>query len=279
MTFVAEFFVSGFTGLGDEIAFMYGVPADKYGTVAEMFQRYGMKLFFMKDHFGVVIISSIHKLAHFEIITACICSLIAYLGIYRFLMAARSDSRFYTMLILLCYSPSFTIWSSVPGKESLVVFGMGILCAELIKLFKNEPFKPGILFFLAIYFVMVFKKQYIPFVVAMVPYVVFRRCVKISFKWDLAILLGITACIAIGMYMFRYQLDAFGMQTQNVFRTSARSTRPHIFIEQFDFFKKMPYLIFLEFGKLLIHAKIKKSICRHTSVTPQTKLIGILLRK
>jgi len=94
---------------------------------------------------------------------------------------------------------------------------------------------------------MVLKKQYIPFIVAMVPYMVFRRIVKLSFKWDLAILVGMTACIALGMYLFRYQLDAYGMRTQDVFRVSARSTRPHIFIEQFDFFKKMPYLIFLAF--------------------------------
>ena len=124
---------------------------------------------------------------------------------------------------------------------------MGILCAELIKLYNREPFKPDILFFVALYLVMVLKKPYIPFVLVTFGYVIFRRCVDVPYKWDVAILVGLMAAVAVGTYLFRYQLDDYAFYAQQVPRVSARSTRDHLFMEQFDFFRKLPYLMPLAF--------------------------------
>ena len=247
MAFLAKFVIARFTILGDVGAFLYGLPLEKYGTLPMMLDKFGWKLLFMKDALGVFMISALHTLLRFEVLTFCVCSAIAYVGIRRFLLAAESSSKSYLILILLCYSPSFNIWSSIAGKECLVVFGMGILCAELIKFFKGKPFKPGILFFIALYLVMVLKKQYIPFIMVTFSYVVFRQYVKLSYKLDLALLLGMIATVAVGMYLFRYQLDDYAFYAQQVPRVSARSTRDHLFIEQFDFFRKMPYLLPLAF--------------------------------
>lgn len=247
MAFLAQFVVSRFTILGDVGAFLYGLPHEKYGTLSMMLEKFGWKLLLMKDALGVFIVSALHKVLHFEVLTFCVCSAIAYVGIRRFLLAAECSSKNYLILILLCYSPSFNIWSSIAGKECLVVFGMGILCAELIKFFKGEPFKPGILFFVALYLVMVLKKQYIPFVMITFAYVVFRQYVRLFYKWDLALLLGMIAAVAVGMYLLRYQLDEYSLYAQDVFRVSARSTRDHVFEAQFDFFRKMPYLMPLAF--------------------------------
>ena len=247
MAFLAQCVISRFTILGDVGAFLYGLPHEKYGTLSMMLGKFGWKLLFMKDALGVFIVSALHKVLHFEVLTFCACSAIAYVGIRRFLLAAGSSSRSYLALILLCYSPSFNIWSSIAGKECLVVFGMGILCAELVKLYKNEPFKPGILFFLALYLVVVLKKQYIPFVAVTFSYVVFRQYVRLPYKVDVALLLGMIAAVAVGMYLLRYQLDEYSFYAQDVFRVSARSTRDHVFEAQFDFFRKMPYLMPLAF--------------------------------
>ena len=247
MAFLAKFVIARFTILGDVGAFLYGEPYSKYGTLSMMIEKFGFKLLFMKDALGVFIVSAFHKVLHFEVLTFCLCSAIAYVGIRRFLLAAKSDTKGFLLLVLLCYSPSFNIWSSIAGKESLIVFGMGILCAELIKFYKKEPFKPGILFFIALWLVVALKKQYVPFVLVTFSYVVFRRCFDIPYKWDVAVLTTLIAAVAVGMYILRYQLDEYAFYAQDVFRVSARSTRDHVFIEQFDFFKKMPYLMFLSF--------------------------------
>jgi len=247
MAFVAKYIVARFTILADIGTFMYGLPYDEYGLLPMLYEKFGPMILLKKDVLGVAIISSIHFICHFEILTFCVCSAIGYIGIRKFLIAAKSGTKMYLLLILLCYSPSFNIWSSIGGKECLVVFGMGILCAELIKLYKNEPFKPSILFFVALWLVMVLKKPYIPFVLVTFGYVVFRSRVKLPYKWDVALLLGLLAAVAVGMYLFRYQLDSYAFYAQKVPRVSARSTRGHFFIEQFDFFKKMPYLLPLAF--------------------------------
>ncbi len=247
MAFAAQFIVAKFTILGDVGAFLYGLPHEKYGTLAMMLDKFGIELLWHKDALGVFIVSALHKVLHFEILTFCLCSAVGYVGIRAFLKAAESSSKAYLLLIILCYSPSFNIWSSIAGKECLVVFGMGILCAEIIKLFKEEPFKPGILFFVALYLVMVLKKQYIPFVLITMSYAVFRRLVKIPYKWDVALLLAMVAAVAVGMYLLRYKLSDYSFYAQDVFRVSARSTRDHVFENQFDFFKKMPYLMPLAF--------------------------------
>ena len=247
MAFLAKFVIARFTILGDIETFMYGEPIEEYGTIPEMFSNYGLLTLFKKDELGIIIISLIHKICHFELLTFCVCSAIGYIGIRKFLLEAKSSSKAYLLLILLCYSPSFNIWSSIAGKECLVVFGMGILCAELIKFYKRESFKPTVLFFVALWFVMVLKKPYIPFVLVTFCYIVFRSRVKLPYKWDLALLTGLLAAVAVGMYLFRYQLDSYAFYAQQVPRVSARSTRSHLFIEQFDFFKKMPYLLPLAF--------------------------------
>lgn len=247
MAFLAQFVIAKLTILADIGTFMYGLPYDEYGLLPMLYEKYGLMILFKKDVLGVAIISSIHFICHFKIVTFCVCSAIGYVGIRKFLIAARSDSKMYLLLILLCYSPSFNIWSSIGGKECLVVFGMGVLCAELIKLYKNEPFKPSVLFFVALWLVMVLKKPYIPFVIVTFGYVVVRSYVKLPYKWDVALLVGLLAAVAVGMYLLRYQLDNFAFYAQQVPRVSARSTRDHLFIEQFDFFKKMPYLMPLAF--------------------------------
>ena len=241
LAFLAQFVISRFTILGDVGAFCYGLPHEKYGTLSMMLDKFGWKLLFMKDHLGVFIVSTLHSMLHFEVLTFCVCSAIGYIGIRKFLLAAKSDTKAYLLLILLCYSPSFNIWSSIAGKECLVVFGMGILGAELIKLYKKEPFKPSFLFFVALWLLMALKKPYIPFVLITFLYV------KISYKWDVVLLVGMIVAVAVGMYLFRYKLDSYAFYAQQVPRVSARSTRGHLFIEQFDFFKKMPYLMPLAF--------------------------------
>ena len=247
MAFFAQFVVARLTILGDVGAFCYGLPHEKYGALPMMLEKFGWKLFFMKDHLGVFIVSALHTVLHFEVLTFCVCSVIAYVGIRRFLLAAECPSKCYLTLILLCYSPSFNIWSSIAGKECLVVFGMGILCAELMKFFRGEQFKPGFLFFLALYLVVVLKKQYIPFVMITFFYVMLRQYIRFSFKWDMVLLLGLIVSVAVGMYLLRYRLDDYSFFAQDVFRVSARSTRGHVFEAQFDFFRKMSYLMPLAF--------------------------------
>ncbi|MBR4436497.1 MAG: hypothetical protein IKS89_02105, partial [Spirochaetales bacterium] len=91
MAFVAKYIIARLTILADIGTFMYGLPYDEYGLLPMLYQKFGLMMFLKKDVLGVAIISSIHFLCRFEILTFCVCSAIGYIGIRKFLIAARSD--------------------------------------------------------------------------------------------------------------------------------------------------------------------------------------------
>lgn len=261
LSFAAEFVVSKFTILGDVSTFLDGTPLEEFGLLPDLFRKNGLKFLIMDDEFAISIISSINFILRIDVLTYCVCAFIGYIGIRRFLKAAESDSKYYKILILLCYSPSFNLWSSIAGKEALIVFAMGVVCGEMIRFFKGEKIKADFLFFISLYFIIIIKKQYIPFILISVPYMMIRRKLNISWITDLILLTGMIASVVLLLYLFRFQIDDYALKIHNIFRTSARSTRGRIFIERFDFFKKMPYLLPLSFwgptlkecGKSFLH--------------------------
>ena len=69
MAFLAKFVIARFTILGDVGAFLYGLPLEKYGTLPMMLDKFGWKLLFMKDALGVFMISALHTMLRFEVLT------------------------------------------------------------------------------------------------------------------------------------------------------------------------------------------------------------------
>lgn len=252
MSFVAEFVIAKMTKLGDVYFYMNHNPI-------ELLNQYGFKVLFDRYALPQFIVSSIRSVAGYDVLCYAVCSLVGYVGIRYFLKTAALNSKSYILLILLCYSPSFTIWSSIAGRNTFVVFAMGIICAELIRFFRGEKIKSIVLLLIAAWIIAVMKPQYIPFIIFIIPYITIRQNFNFSWVVDLSLLVGISICIAVSIYFFRFQIDDYALQIHYSFRETARSTRPQIFIEQFDFFKKMLYLMPLSLWGPTI-AECKKSI-------------------
>ena len=84
---------------------------------------------------------------------------IAFIGIIAVLKALEPQHRKWVLFLLVM--PSFTIWSSIAGKEAIVVFAVGIVTAYLIKITKKNKL-PNIKELLSAILLLIFKAQYLP---------------------------------------------------------------------------------------------------------------------
>ncbi len=190
-----------------------------------------------------LVIGTISTVLVYRILVHIALSVIAFYGIYQFLKAAKTDNtRMYNLLILMCFAPSFAIWSSLAGKEALIVFSMGLICAQIIRFFKGETVRFSVPLLLALWFMAVIKFYYLPFVALSIVYIFFRQRIKLSWKMDLFLLLCILICILGAFYILRHNLDNYTInKLPGIFTVTAKSTRPPMFLEPMDWLKKMPY--------------------------------------
>lgn len=84
---------------------------------------------------------------------------IAFFGILALLKALEPQHRKWVLFLLVL--PSFTIWSSIAGKEAIVVFAVGIFSAYLIKITKKNRL-PNFKEIISALLIIIFKAQYLP---------------------------------------------------------------------------------------------------------------------
>ena len=210
----------------------------------ELFNANGVFLFFHQTKLVQFFTGSVHMLLRYEILTHVVFSLLAFYGIKYFLDSIpEKNNKYYKVLILLMFFPSFSLWSSVAGKEPFVVFAMGIISAEVVRFFSGQKFRFSFLVILSICLIVIIKNQYIPAIFILVFYIKLREVIKLSWKADLCILVAIIAVNCLLIYLFRNVIDKFATYRLYEMFVDSRSTRDQIFIEQFDFFKKMPYYL------------------------------------
>lgn len=237
MAFAGEFVVKNMVRrLGDTNGYITTKPL-------ELIHQYGWRVLTDWVQLPRLVIGTISTILCYRILVHIALSVIAFYGIYQFLKAAKTaNTRMYTLLILMCFSPSFAIWSSLAGKEALIVFSMGVICAQIIRFFKGEPVRFSVSLVIALWFMTVIKFYYLPFVVLSVVYIFLRQRIELSWKKDLLLLLFILLCILGGFYIFRYNLDNYTInKLPKIFTVTAKSTRPPMFLESMDWFRKMPY--------------------------------------
>ena len=220
-------------------------PLYLFANPVELFKSDGFFLFLHQTKFTQFFVGSVHMLLRYEVLTHIVFSLLAFYGIKYFLDAIpEKNNKYYKILILMTFLPSFTLWSSVAGKEPFVVFAMGIIAGEAVRFFSGKKFRFSFLVILAIFLVCIIKNQYMPAIFILVLYMKLREKINLSWKADLLILIAIIAANCVLIYLFRNKIDTFSLnRLQEMFPPASRSTRERVFIEQYDFFKKMPYLL------------------------------------
>ena len=269
LAFVAEFVIKKMTFLGDTGLYISSNPV-------ELFYTYKFGIFIERTLLPRFLIGSISSLLRYDILIHIFCSLIAYYGIRKFLKSIPENTKNYKIIILLCYFPSFNIWSSVAGKEALIVFSIGIFLSEIIKVIIGQKIKISFSLIIALYLITVIKTQYIPAVYLLVLFAIYKKF--FSIKWKTEIILWIFVIIGslILIYIFKDKIDSYSRQLDDWYSKNARSTREMMFLEQYDFFKKLPYLMPLSMWGPSF-SEIKYSILHLFSFIESFLYYGVLL--
>lgn len=168
---------------------------------------------------------------------------VAFYGLYRVLEALPTDLR--KIVILLLFFPSFSLWTSIAGKESVIVFALGIVCAFIINIYSRDTKSVNLLLLLfALYILWVFKWHYlIPIVFLIGAEAISRRTREYTFIAISGSLLSVWP-----LYYFRDRIDELSYEVlPHHLAGDGRSSREAFWVETYDVFVKAPEGIYKSF--------------------------------
>ena len=178
---------------------------------------------------------------------------LAFYGIYRFISALDPSLR--KRAILLFFFPSFSVWSSVAGKEAVLIFAIGVISGYLIRIFSRRE-RLGLVVLIAVYLVYIMKTHYIVALLYIFGAAKFCRYLP---KPGLIIFFASVASL-FPLYFFREVFDSLSFDILPHFLGSGRSTREPFWVEQYDVFWKAPYGMVQSFlGPTLEEAMLAKN--------------------
>lgn len=195
---------------------------------------------------------------------------IAFIGLLKLLMSL--EPRFRKRVALIILLPSFSMWSSVASKETLVVFSVSIVCAYIVDIYYHRE-RLGLLNVIAFALLPIFKPMYLPSLGYVIGVSLAAR--HVNQKAALAFSAGLVSLIP--LYIFRDSIDALAFRVIPHFAVGfGRSTREPYWTEQYDVFWKAPYGMFQSFfGPTL--AEATTGILQIASFIESAVLVGILL--
>jgi len=139
--------------------------------------------------------------------------------------------------------PSVTVWTSIASKEALLIFMLGIICARIINIYKNQD-KLRWYLFVCLFLLYGYKPHYF------VP-VMFVLCITYTAKYfrqkATVAMLGLICSFGL-LYLYRDQFSELANWTNYALSAmGGESGRPPMLVEKYDVFYKAPYGMFLSF--------------------------------
>ena len=195
---------------------------------------------------------------------------VAFVGLVKFLMSLEPNFRKRIALIILF--PSFSVWSSIPGKEAIVVFAVGVGCSYVVDMYYNRE-KLSVLHIVAFAVLAIFK---LPYVIAFIYLIgVSKIAYRVRQKAFVALAAGFVSLVP--LYTFRDKIDALSFEVIRHFNVGfGRMTREPYWTEQYDVFWKAPYGMYQSFfGPTLSEAAT--GILQISSFFESAFLVGLLL--
>ena len=151
-------------------------------------------------------------------------------------------------LMIMISLPNFSVWTSVWTKE---LFGLvfSAIIAVLVINFLNGQYKIKKIDILGLYLCFLFNPQYLPFIVQGLIFIYIARNFmnhKPMKQVKLAVIFLIINILF--LYLIRDTVNAYAAIMHRHFDTAtARATRDNIFIEDYDFFRHLPWGMFIAF--------------------------------
>jgi hypothetical protein len=260
MSIIGQRVVPQFTGLGDAGSWQQGqfnTDVAWYGDSNAIVANLGAILFYMLLGNKVLINLGFQMLA--------------FLGLYRLLIAFDPELR--KRLILLLFLPSFSIWTSVAGKEAVLTFAISVICAYFVDLYYNRE-KIGIIHIICLYLLFAMKSHYL---IAIIFVFFISKMSRYTRQPALLVLIGGFVSIA-PLYLFRETIDSLSFEILPHFIGFGRSTREIFWVDQYDVFWKAPYGMYQSFvGPTLQEALNAKNVLHIISYLEGLLLTAIFI--
>lgn len=192
-------------------------------------------------------ISNILYMCFGELLTSIIFMCISFYGIYYSVNKMDLAKKDLILLLIILSFPSFSIWTSIAGKEALSVLVMGILFGYLVDFINKMRFF-NLIEFVALYFGLLMKPQYVVPIIIFIIFVYIKRKLGIKKYGDIILIMffiGIGISIVI---IFGDEINSIFYHIPAYFSLEGNSTRQEPFWqEDYDFLFKIPEGIFLGF--------------------------------
>jgi len=255
---LGHYVVSAITSLGDSRRYQ--------GRAPEAFREYFyLKSTAMTDTIGFVF----QKMSAGDpLIVNFWFQTVGFIGIVLLLESLEPSVR--RKMAVLVMMPSFSLWSSVASKESIVVLAVCLVCTYLVAMYYNRP-KLKIRHLFGGYLLMLYKPQYYAGLLFLFSLTYLAR--RVRQKALLVLFAGLVSMIP--LYIFRDKLNTLSFEIIKHF-DGARSTREAFWVDQYDVFNKAPEGFYQSFfGPTW--AEAATSILHLGSYLESALIVGILI--
>ncbi len=240
---LGEVVVMRLTGIPDTVTYQSSSAGDAFeGLMALSFSSIGLQMQYWATLFTKLVGGIFNLLtAGNPILINIGFQSIAFLGLYILLSAVPVHHR--RFLSVLVMTPSFTLWSSIASKESIIVLLICIICKYIINIYMGKP-KLRFIYMLSMLVLFLFKPHFLIAVLFIIIGSLIAR--KVRQKATIAII-GCSVSL-IPLYIFRDLIDDFALSvTIWLAEEKGRSSREPFLTEQYDVFLKAPEGMFKAF--------------------------------
>lgn len=187
-------------------------------------------------------------------------NLLAFCGIVLVLAKIKLEKNLSSYLfVIILFLPNFNLWSSLAGKEALVVFISGVVLRALADFFERQDSAflnvatlrwdralwGRLLILLAVALVLFYKPLFAAFILPLGLVLLLHANTRLSARgraycYGLSLVLFVIAC-----YYLRGEIDHYSRMIHEAFPASARSNRPDLWTYPNAFFYTLPYTMWV----------------------------------
>jgi len=234
--FFAIFVYAKLTTLGDNSRWMRG---DLSHSLSQILTNSSMMMDFLGGLSSTLLGSVLGNLPFM---------IVAFYGVYYSVIRLNLSNNQLLWILLLLSLPSFGVWSSIAGKESIGVFYMGIICGYLIDILNKTRTKPKFIELLAFYLLIIFKPQYFIAIGSIFLFIFISRKLHLKGYGKLYLLIFHLFLAGYLLYIFRDFINELSFMIPAHFSLDAGSTRENtIWVNDYDVFYNAPYGMFISF--------------------------------
>lgn len=211
-------FVANHTQLGDVSEYLSGT-AGGFGFFAEQWWFHSTKLMNVVSH-GLNILSG-------EVVTNLIFIALSIYGIFYSTFRFNLKQRQIFLMMVLLLMPSFSIWTSMVSKESVLVFSYGVLLGSFFDWYHERRVKNIVLCLLSLYLAFLFKPHYTLAIFVIFIYFFIVKYLDLNKKKLVAVFIVLLISVFFVIFLMKDYFNwlAAEIPKSSYFDPNARSTR------------------------------------------------------